>query len=503
MKKIYLSLMLLLGLFCSCSMDKAPYGSLDETTAIQSMNDLTRLRNGVYTRLRSMTSGSWVTYSDIQMDQYHGLTNNGNRVGSFSNGLINSSQEDIEGFFSGCYSVIANMNYLIEQCDKLAATTEEGVDQILIARYKAEACFARAYAYFYLIDHFCQPYKKVDPTTEHSGVQIVTKYEPTGDITKYPSRSTLAESYKLVEDDLEAAYNGLKAFEAADNGMITPNAAYLNSYAVAAMQARVALVKGDYVTAKKKADEVINSGKYALTEIADYAKLWSEDEGTEVIFRPYMSNVEGLSSTGEAYTASSSETSADYIATTATLNLYDENDARFDAIFKVWQLDIEGTKVYSYVFQKYPGNAALRTTAENNYMNMPKPFRLSEMYLVAAEAAAQSNADASPYLNALMAKRITGYTQTVYPAATVMNTIKAERQRELLGEGFRMSDLRRWDEGFKRDGNHAENPALNDFIVAAGADMSYAANDYRFTWPIPKTEMDSNPNLAGQQNPGY
>lgn len=502
MKKVYISLMLLLGFLSSCNMDKAPYGSLDETSAIQNMNDLGRLRNGVYTNLRAMTSGTWITYSDIQMDQFHGLTSNGNRVGIISNGLITSSQEDIEGFFSGCYSVIANMNYLIEQCDKMAATMSED-DQITIARYKAEACFARAYAYFYLIDHFCQPYSKIDPTAAHTGVQIVTKYEPTGDISKYPSRSTLEESFLFVEEDLKAAYNGLKAYEALDDKAVTPNSSYLSSYAVAAMQARVALIKGEYPTAKTKADEVISSGKYALTEIADYAKLWSDDEGSEVIFRPFMSNVEGLKSTNDAYTSDKAEEHADYIATFATLNLYEENDVRFDTFFKVWQLDLEGNKIASYVFLKYPGNPALRTTADNNYMNMPKPFRLSEMYLIAAEAAAQNNGEASPYLNALIAKRITGYTETVYPAATVMATIKAERQRELLGEGFRMSDLRRWNDGFERKGNHEENPDLNDFIVVAGANLSYAADDYRFTWPIPKTEIDSNPNLKGQQNPGY
>ena len=27
--------------------------------------------------------------------------------------------------------------------------------------------------------------------------------------------------------------------------------------------------------------------------------------------------------------------------------------------------------------------------------------------------------------------------------------------------------------------------------------------DSLYTWPIPKTEMDANPQLAGQQNPGY
>jgi len=28
-------------------------------------------------------------------------------------------------------------------------------------------------------------------------------------------------------------------------------------------------------------------------------------------------------------------------------------------------------------------------------------------------------------------------------------------------------------------------------------------DDQRMLWPIPKTEMDANPQLAGQQNPGY
>jgi hypothetical protein len=42
MKKIYISLMLVLGLglLSSCDMDKKPFGSIDETTAIQHVNDL-------------------------------------------------------------------------------------------------------------------------------------------------------------------------------------------------------------------------------------------------------------------------------------------------------------------------------------------------------------------------------------------------------------------------------------------------------------------------------
>ena len=69
--------------------------------------------------------------------------------------------------------------------------------------------------------------------------------------------------------------------------------------------------------------------------------------------------------------------------------------------------------------------------------------------------------------------------------------------------GMRMSDIRRYGEGFQREPNHDENEDLNDIIVKQGRALKYTANDYRLTWPIPKAEIDANPHLAGQQNPGY
>ena len=44
---------------------------------------------------------------------------------------------------------------------------------------------------------------------------------------------------------------------------------------------------------------------------------------------------------------------------------------------------------------------------------------------------------------------------------------------------------------------------LDAIIVKQGRALKYTANDYRLTWPIPKAEIDANPHLAGQQNPGY
>ena len=99
MKKIYLSLMLLGAVtFTSCDMDKVPYGSLDETTAISKMHDLTMLRTQLYGTLRGVTSGSWIYTTDIQLDHFIGLISNGNQLGMFSKGDILSSDGDIESF---------------------------------------------------------------------------------------------------------------------------------------------------------------------------------------------------------------------------------------------------------------------------------------------------------------------------------------------------------------------------------------------------------------------
>lgn len=509
MKKIYLSLMLVLGLglLSSCDMEKKPFGSLDETQAIQSVNDLGRFRGGVYTSLRGMNTGGWITYQDIQMDQFHGLISNANRVGTFSNGLITSADGDIESMFAGCYSRIATANYLIAKAEEMAKSgAYEETDLALINRYKAEGHFLRAYCYFFLADHFSQPYAEVNADEEGTGAMIVTKYNPTGDITAYPSRSSLNDTYALIESDLQTAYDGLKAYEELDPSNVAPNAIYLSSYAVAAMQARVALVKGDYETAFEKATDVIESKVYTLATLEEYPLMWINDESNEIIMRSFMSTTEGLSSTGSAYTADTDENSADYIPTFYTLANFPDGDVRFNSYFNVWYLDVEGTTYGSYVFLKYPGNPALRTTEENNYVNMPKLFRLSEMYLVAAEAGAHvagALTDANTYFSEFLSNRIEGYTASTYTAEQLLTAVQGERERELIGEGFRMSDLRRWDMGFQRYADHLENPALDGVVVAAGRALKYDKDDYRFTWPIPKTEMDSNPNLKGQQNSGY
>lgn len=503
MKKIYLAIVFVAGLLTtSCDMDKTPYGSLDDQSAIQSLNDCQRFRNGLYGSLRGMTTGGYVYNSDIQADLFHGTIANGNRMGEFSNGLILSSSGSITSAWSSLYGVINSANYLLEKMEALIANVQfSDEDMVQLKRYEAESRFIRAYCYYWLADHFCQSYKAERGDTPALGLPIVTAYRPTGDYSIYPGRSTMNDTWGFVEDELKKAYDALLAYEQTDNRNVAPNASYLSSYAVQALQARIALLKGENEKALANAEAVIKSGKYPLTEIADYENLWVNDEGTEVIFRSFMDNTELGNSTGVAYQAYNMD-NADYIPTYDVLDMYEEGDVRFDAYFDVWPLT--ESKIQGYVFKKYPGNEALKTGAAPNYMNMSKPFRASELYLIAAEAAATTNPSlANKYLNDLRSKRIANYEDGNYAGQVLVNAIRMERKKELLGEGYRMSDLRRWDLGFERNPSHPENPALEDIIVKLGVDMKYEANDYRMVWPIPTDEMQNNPQLAGQQNPGY
>ena len=514
MKKIYFSLMLLCAMaFTSCSMDKAPYGSLDDKTAIEKEQDLRQFRNAMYTNLRAVTSGSWLYLSDVQMDEFHGLISNGNRLGQFSNGLITITDGDVSSKWSGSYSMIATANAIMERAANMQASDAfSKTDKIAFAHYDAEAHFVRAYMYFWLADHFCQSYTQCDPTKAASGLPLTTVYKPTGNLNDYPGRSTLAETFALIEEDMQKAYDGLVAYEKSGVKNAKEEAqplTYIHSQTVQALQARVALVKGDWANAAKYAKAVINSGKYKLTTIDDYAKLWTKDEGTEIIFRPLMTAQELGSSNGEYY-VSESETKADYIPTAAVLNLFwekFEGDVRADVFLKQYDnLQVEGNSYEAMVFNKFPGNSDLRTGSNNNLMNMSKPFRLSEMYLIVAEAEARQDhkEEANKYLNILRSNRIVDYvTENYSEQKTLLKEIKEEREREFIGEGMRMSDIRRYGEGFQREPNHDENEALNDIIVKQGRALKYTANDYRLTWPIPKAEMDANPHLAGQQNPGY
>lgn len=498
-------------------MNMEPHGVLREENAIEKPSDCLNFRNGVYSSLRNVTAGSVISVPSIQMDEFFGTTINGNRIGLISNGQIYSNDNSAESLFSALYSYINNACYFLEKAPALLENDElTAEEKVAISRYIGEVEFAQAYYYYILVDRYCNSWNNVDPNAPATGVQLVAKYDPTGDRSKYPGRSTLAESYKVIEDGLVDALARIEEYvETIDRSTTDgeneyrsingPMAIYVGPMTIKALQCRIALLKRDFQTAHDIADDIIKNGEYTLSGITSYSAMWTDDNNNEIIFMPYASLSESCPATGSAWISASLK-QTDYIPTAyVAQELYSRFDVRNKSFIGSRTININGSDITVPAFVKFPGNPALNANpSANSLQNRPKPFRLSEIYLILAEASYELSlpTEANTALSTLRENRISRYQGTEYSGTELRDEIRLERQRELIGEGFRMSDLRRWGLGFNRTSTNYTDPNVINAIVGAGI-ISYPEGDHRFVWPIPATELRNNPQVASRQNPGY
>ena len=482
----------------ACSLDKYPDNAISTKDAMESVADCQAFRNGLYSGMKGVFTGAYVYATDLQTDLYHAVKNFGNFSGAFYHYSVVASESMASSAWYGLYSVIGNANFLIEGTQKLLAqgTLTEG-DQALVQQYYGEACYLRAHMYYQLACYFCNDY---DPETadEFMGVPVVTKYAPTGDASKYPSRPSLQATYDQILLDLTEAEKYVTAAGA-------PRAAYVTKDVVAALQARVALMMHDYDTAYTKAAGLVASGTYPLvTDAATFAEGWTNDNLNEAIWQVAMTGPDDIGNGFSYFIYNTSgvegEDNPQYVPEDWALNLYARDDIRFQSWFDA--RDIKTPVVGNLtLLVKYPGNPLLYS-AVTNYVNMPKVFRISEMYLIAAEAAMgrEEEVVASKYINDLKTARIPSWKNVDYTGDDLVLELRQERVRELFGEGHRLNDIKRWHIGFSRSAG--QDPALmqpGENYVS----LKREADDPMFVWPIPTGELQANPQMKGQQNPGY
>ncbi|MCM1312927.1 MAG: RagB/SusD family nutrient uptake outer membrane protein [Bacteroides sp.] len=502
MKKIYLALASVALTLASCDMDKMPEGSIPDKEALNTVADCESFRNGMYVYMRSITTGDYVILSDIQMDDFHAIMGNGNRLMDFYNGTILSNTSEIDTYYAGFYSVISESNFFISGVnEKLAGNSLVESDRMALNRYAGEVYFMRAFCYTNLADKFCMSYKNAaDVDAPALGLSLQTVYAPTGDNTTYPGRSSLRATYELINNDLAKADSLLSLYEETEDEAPASMSKYITSDVVKALQARVYLTMGEDEKASEIAKNLINTNRYPLTTRALYNDLWLNDRGTEVLWQVEMDFAHQGNATGERFMSNSSY--PDYIPTNTTVYLFEENDTRWDTFFIDREIENTGGKATPFWFCKYPGNPILYSGTNSNFSNISKPFRSAELYLIAAEAYYNQNEEglANTYLSALQSAR--NLRAQTYTGIALRDEIRNERHREFIGEGFRMGDLKRWNIGFKR-GEPQEGGAENVIYNSESNSMEYEADDYRFLWPIPSHELDANPQIKNQQNPGY
>lgn len=509
-KYILLPALALTLTLASCDMDKNPYNAIPEDEALMTPTDFTNMSVPLYTGMRSFVGSSYFcTGPDEQSDDFNATVGTG--LSDLHRWDFNTSLSSGDALYSNSQTMIARANFIIDgynKCDMSNKNLFTDQAMVTVKNVKGEAFFVRAYFLFNLAQYFCADYDNRNADEKNSGVSYRLDYYPSSNSATYPARKTLRETYKQITDDLDSALLYVNVAGEQSNY-------YISVDAVKAMQARVALAMDDYATAAEKATEVIGTTIYTLAGSVDrLTQMWAGNFDTETIFKLAASATSQLSSqTGLQYLPYTSGGAPGYVPTQTVLDLYSDDDYRKSVYFLPLTFQTSTGVVGNVLaFNKYPEKAyPYEATNGYDYARFtiePKVIRISEMYLIAAEAYAQlAKTDgsyltkAAQYLNDFKAKRIAGYqAQSFSSPDRIMSEIRDERHREFLGEGTRLLDLKRWDMGVTRG-----TPQQEEICAMPGADystnLSKPAGDYRFVWPIPKHEMDTNPQIV--QNPGY
>lgn len=493
----YIAYGLSLLIVASCDLDLTPKGSISFAPGqqlIKSESDVTGFEANILASARGLEYGNLDVVSDLMMDYFSAASDNGNNYGPIhrTDASFTSSDYDTEDNWELPYAAIKNFNIFLD------GSTE--VPSELLAKTKlvrGYAFFGRAYAYLHLARHFGKAYSSSAETD--LCVPLVTVY----DQSARPERATVAQVYEQIKKDLDSAAVCL----ASATGEVRAKKPTID--AVNALYARYYIDVKDYANAASSAEKVINTEKYALSSTAEEMEAeWINDEGTEPILQYYASTTEGAGG-HTCYTMISKDDEvglhyrAYYYPTQTLVSSYEEGDVRlaqwFDGekhpCFHNSGYYNDETKNQFKVFVKYYGNPTLYTGNPNSAQAI-KPLLISEMYLIAAEAYAQSGntGAATTMLNTLQQKRGASLT------SGSMANVKKEWYRETVGEGLRMSCLKRWGDGFT---GRAVQPGTEPFISKGAAynEKVFAADDVHFQWPVPSYDMQTNLNLV--QNPGY
>ena len=453
-----LLVVMVLTTFSSCKksfLELDPPANLTPEQALRTEADLLVALRGAYAGLRStaMYGRSLMVIGDMMADNTYQSVLNTNRYTLFNNYTYNLTDGDVSGLWSTAYTIILRTNNIIN-----ANVSGANVNQI-----KGEARAIRALCYFNLVRYFARPFTD---NPAGPGVPIVTVYN--ADLK--PGRNTVAEVYAQIHADLNSAYNLMTTYS---------NSSQFSKFAARALQARVFLTQNDKTNARTAALDVINNGGFTLISAANHGAYWANSvirtDRVETIFEVSADAVANNAFDALAYIYSQAGNYGDMLCA-------DDLYASFEAADVRRALYATGVRggLPSVFVNKYPNFTGDHTDT--------KVLRLSEMYLIVAEAAA-SETEARTYINAITAQR--GATAIASTGTALFNDIMNERRKELAFEGERYMDMQR----FKLDINRGAN------YPAAARAVPYA--NFRRVFPIPQTEIDVNPTIKAQQNPGW
>ena len=431
------------------------------------------------------------------------------------------------GDFTGNYAHWAGYAYCISQANLLLGymTKEAAAQSDLAKDGRVRGLCIRAYSYMCLMEEYCQPY--LSGGREKLGMSLYTEYAP----GQTPvARSSAEETWNFIKTDLEEAV----ALAGAEGIGYTTSYDKLEDFDCGIanfLLARACILTGDWAKAITACDAIINSGAYKFIEQKYYG---GHNSGTDMTaenleFLPENNAFTGLKHNTECilgYIKTSSYNPSTqsnlcahftrlanpfgtYSASASCARIDDrlynkiaDNDFRKDAFYteQITNYNFKGNGlgiVPSYSALKFAATYGIKDGGEDHTdislvdENEFCKFRLSEVYLMKAEAQAQSGNDAAAKttLNALLAARTKEGAETLtcdnYPSMaglSALQMVQLQYRIEMWGEnGREYFNNKRWNINVNRSGSTTH--------VATGMTLNWQD----MTIEIPTNEIENNP----------
>lgn len=431
-KYSYILLAMLMGLAsCSKWLDVKPKTTVEDAELFSNEQGFQEALNGVYLKLvgtgmygREMTFG----LADAIAGQYE-LTAFVNLA--YTQGLAGTNDGAVRtmtnNIWSQSYNAIANLNRIISAINAADSSLFSGKRY---HTFKGEAYGLRAFLHFELVRWFSKSY--VLGGAQDTVLPYKTLYS-----SQITPRDTVSAVLSKALNDLAIAEAELKSDDIYTGGSTAARRFRFNYYAVKATQARIYSWKGDQENALAAAQEVIAVAAKKFPFVAQSALTTSSETEKDRTFSTehiFCLNMNELAENYVNLLDTSTGTSQLVVSSSRLTEQYEVNtvgnaDWRYQYLKRVVSVSTGNLTFFGKLFQPSGYNAA--------YAKRMPLIRIPEMYYIAAEAVAPTNAEAAvTYLNTVRQNRgVTAKLETSLTTDQIQNEIRKEYWKEFPLEG--------------------------------------------------------------------